>query len=365
MTDLLQRFRDCTDPEQRELFTQTADQLSARPEQIEKDLWLCVLLDRVFHRSGILPSSTVFKGATSLTKTYDVIKRFSEDIDLAIHPAAFGFTGDTDPTDPANAFTPDTRRELRLALRDALRAFVIAELAPAIQSHLPHGCAITPQSQRGRTSHLEVRYPSLYPDNPLHTVVRIDLTATSLVAPYAHRDASAYVSRLFEDTWRIAPVPTLSPHQTFWEKVLVLHDARSRFDQRARFPRLRGRHLSRHYYDVAMISAHPVSALALDHPETLLRVRDHAQANSWKDYSSAEPGTLALIPPHTEGTASAQPSFRAFLEEDYRQMRPFIFGDAPSFDWIVSRLETIEATVNRTRSHERAPAHGQDLGMSF
>lgn len=54
MTDLLQRFRDCTDPEQRELFTQTADQLGARPEQIEKDLWLCVFLDRVFHRSGAL-----------------------------------------------------------------------------------------------------------------------------------------------------------------------------------------------------------------------------------------------------------------------------------------------------------------------
>ncbi|MDD9979977.1 MAG: nucleotidyl transferase AbiEii/AbiGii toxin family protein [Gammaproteobacteria bacterium] len=158
-------------------------------------------------------------------------------------------------------------------------------------------------------------------------------------------------------------VPTLSPHQTFWEKVLALHDARSRFLQRARLPRLRGRHLSRHYYDVAMISAHPVSGLVLDHPETLLRVRDHAQANSWKDYSSAEPGTLALIPPHTEGTASAPPSFLAFLEEDYRQMRRFIFGDAPSFDWIVSRLETIEATVNRTLSHERT--YARDLGMSF
>ena len=363
MMDLLQRFRDCTDTEQHELFAQTADQLNVRPEQIEKDLWLCVLLDRVFHRSGALHPSTVFKGATSLTKTYDVIKRFSEDIDLAIHPAAFGFADDANPTDPANAFAPDARRELRLALRDALRTFVTTELAPALQVHLPHGCSITPQSQRGHTSHLEIRYPSLYPDNPLRTVVRIDLTATSLVTPHTHRDASAYVSRLLGDTWRIAPVPTLSPHQTFWEKVLALHDARSRFVQRARLPRHRGRHLSRHYYDVAMISAHPVSNPALDHPETLLHVRDHAQANSWKDYSSAEPGTLALIPPHTEGAASARPSFRAFLEEDYRQMRPFIFGDAPSFDWIVSRLETIEATVNRTRSHERT--HGQDPDTSF
>ena len=41
----------------------------------------------------------------------------------------------------------------------------------------------------------------------------------------------------------------------------------------------------------------------------------------------------------------------------------FIFGDAPSFDWIVSRLETIEATVNRTLSHERT--YARDLGMSF
>jgi predicted nucleotidyltransferase component of viral defense system len=48
---------------------------------IEKDFWVCWVLDQIFSNPTLLPHVT-FKGGTSLSKCYNYIDRFSEDIDL-------------------------------------------------------------------------------------------------------------------------------------------------------------------------------------------------------------------------------------------------------------------------------------------
>ena len=42
----------------------------------------------------------IFKGGTSLSKAYDVIHRFSEDVDLSLDRTQLGFEGDRDPENP-------------------------------------------------------------------------------------------------------------------------------------------------------------------------------------------------------------------------------------------------------------------------
>lgn len=63
---------------------------------IEKDWWVSLCLNASFS----LPYSEhiVFKGGTSLSKGWDLIERFSEDIDLAIDRKFFGFEGDISKT---------------------------------------------------------------------------------------------------------------------------------------------------------------------------------------------------------------------------------------------------------------------------
>lgn len=56
---------------------------------IEKDWWVCVLLKAVFQSQYI--DSIIFKGGTSLSKAYQLIDRFSEDIDLIIDRHLLGF----------------------------------------------------------------------------------------------------------------------------------------------------------------------------------------------------------------------------------------------------------------------------------
>ena len=64
-----------------ELFVLTADKMKLSPAIIEKDFWVCWMLDYLFKRSP-WTRQLAFKGGTSLSKAYGLIKRFSEDIDL-------------------------------------------------------------------------------------------------------------------------------------------------------------------------------------------------------------------------------------------------------------------------------------------
>jgi predicted nucleotidyltransferase component of viral defense system len=56
--------------------------LNIIPVFIEKDYWITLVLKRLAESK--YSNNVVFKGGTSLSKAYDLIHRFSEDIDLAI-----------------------------------------------------------------------------------------------------------------------------------------------------------------------------------------------------------------------------------------------------------------------------------------
>lgn len=56
-----------------------------RPAIIEKDLYVTEAL-RVIATSG---GKIIFKGGTSLAKGWNLIQRFSEDIDIFLDPTAF------------------------------------------------------------------------------------------------------------------------------------------------------------------------------------------------------------------------------------------------------------------------------------
>lgn len=72
--------------ENKALFRQaiqfTADQLTIPAIYIEKDYWVTYALFAIF--TNTIGKETVFKGGTALSKCYNIIERFSEDIDLVV-----------------------------------------------------------------------------------------------------------------------------------------------------------------------------------------------------------------------------------------------------------------------------------------
>ena len=70
--------------------------LSLEPVSVEKDFWVCWILRELFALPDIGQHLT-FKGGTSLSKAWGLIRRFSEDIDLVVDKEALGFGGDAAP----------------------------------------------------------------------------------------------------------------------------------------------------------------------------------------------------------------------------------------------------------------------------
>ena len=60
----------------------TAQQMNLKPEYVEKDYWVTFALYTIFKSE--IGKDTIFKGGTALSKCYQLIDRFSEDIDLLV-----------------------------------------------------------------------------------------------------------------------------------------------------------------------------------------------------------------------------------------------------------------------------------------
>jgi predicted nucleotidyltransferase component of viral defense system len=58
-------------------------------QAIEKDWWVTLALKATFQT--LYAKSLLFKGGTSLSKSWNLIERFSEDIDLAIDRQLLGY----------------------------------------------------------------------------------------------------------------------------------------------------------------------------------------------------------------------------------------------------------------------------------
>lgn len=80
-----------SDTEREVLFGNAADRAGIRnPAIVEKDFWVCLTLEYLFHESP-WTQGFIFKGGTSLSKAYHAIERFSEDIDLVMDWRILGY----------------------------------------------------------------------------------------------------------------------------------------------------------------------------------------------------------------------------------------------------------------------------------
>src|SRR5690349_12624275 len=87
--ELAKIWQKISSDEKRIVFKEIATELGIPDAAIEKDWWVVRTLEVVFQTE--IAKHTVFKGGTSLSKAWNLIDRFSEDIDLALDRNFFGF----------------------------------------------------------------------------------------------------------------------------------------------------------------------------------------------------------------------------------------------------------------------------------
>ena len=114
--------------DRRELFRNTADKMGLNDAIVEKDFWVCFTLDYLFHRCPWKETIT-FKGDTSLSKAFNLISRFSEDIDLILDWRVLGY-GKDEPWE--NVPTPNRIRSTKKPMLGQ-SFFLVEQFCPTIQ----------------------------------------------------------------------------------------------------------------------------------------------------------------------------------------------------------------------------------------
>jgi hypothetical protein len=330
-----------TSAERRDLFTETAARLGFGNALImEKDFWVCWTLKHVMALEG--QPRLIFKGGTSLSKAFGLIRRFSEDIDLAFHRHDLGFSGPRDPAAPGLSRNQRDRlvtelkevanRHIRENFLSALDTAFAAGLgtAPALRLDASKGDAVIFEYPRALA---EADYAGAY----VQSQVLLELGAKSDHDPQVSRAIRPYAAQAFAEQFAnpSVEVPTLAAERTFWEKATLLHE-------RAMRPKARDAdRFSRHYHDVVVLAGTIAGEAALADPALLRRVAEHKDIFfrvGGAPYESARPGSLRLVPPDDALGA---------LRSDYSRMREMFFDVPMPFEQLLTELRALELRINR------------------
>ena len=328
------------------MFEAAASRLGTLPAYVEKDFWVCFVLDALYNGLPDGHPKLLFKGGTSLSKAFGLIERFSEDIDLVVHRDGLGFEGDRDPTMAGN-LSGKKRKALFKELVGACSNYISGDLKTALTgliNEMVEGCCVLPDEDDARRQTLFIEYPTRYPSGDVSYVsprVKIEAGARSALDPFLTCAVSPYISgELLDWSFEADGIRVLAPERTYWEKLLILHSLYYGYEGKGRLPTDRDL-ISRHFYDVAMITETETGRSALPNTDLLDAVREHnliAFRQAWKQFEKAVPGSVRLIP---------QPELRSVIERDYRAMQGMIFGRVPDFGWIMAQLQYAESTINR------------------
>jgi len=335
-------------------FDTTALRLGTASQNIEKDFWVCWTLDALFNGLKEGGPRLLFKGGTSLSKGFGLINRFSEDIDVTVFR---GDIGEPATIEGLNALSSNKRRARLDAIKEACQTYINgplrAELTAILQdrlraSGLDAGAARVEADDAdpdGQT--LLIWYPAATPRSDyVRAAIKIESGAKSALDPNSEVPIKPYVDDDLPALDLTVPaVRTVDPERTFWDKVVILHGLRRWFDKRGEL-RGGGQRVSRHYYDLHMLSEGTVGEAAIADSALGVDCVAHAQMFFSRpdfDLASAAPGTFALAP---------HDAMIDQLRVDYRAMQGMIFGDPPAFEAVLASINSLETRVNNNGASE-------------
>ena len=328
-------------PEERREALEVAANLSGRRTHLlEKDTWVVYTLRSL--AESPFGGDLTFKGGMSLSKAYNAVSRFSEDLDVtydirAIAPDLVEGAGeDALPRDRSQ------ERSWTREIRRRLAEWVETRALTAIESDLS-GSQL-PVWVRANGDRVLVGYDPLFTHHDfVEPEVTVEFGARSTGEPREERpvecDAAPYLPEVAFPTAR--PFVMLA-ERTFWEKATAVHVF-------CRQQRSRGERLSRHWHDLVRLDDAGFADKALADRTLALSVARHKAmffrekdaTERWVDYEAAVIGDLQLVP---EGL------FHEALADDYGRMVSdgMLLGDEETFEELMLRCADIQYRANRT-----------------
>jgi len=210
------------------LFTTTAQRLGTTPQNVEKDFWVCWTLDALFNGLPDRPR-LLFKGGTSLSKGFGLIKRFSEDIDVTVFRDDLG---ETASIEELKALSGKKRGKALDDIKTACETYINGRCLAGLSAIISESAnrnefnagqfLIEPDPEDSQALYL--RYPTATPvDTYITKAVKIESGAKSALDPNAERAIRPYLEDDVPDIdLSVGNVTTVDAQRTFWDKIVIL-----------------------------------------------------------------------------------------------------------------------------------------------
>jgi Nucleotidyl transferase AbiEii toxin, Type IV TA system len=333
-TEILKIWHQLKKTDKQEIFNEVAAKINLPAAAIEKDWWIVRTLELVFD-SSIAPH-TVFKGGTSLSKAWNLIDRFSEDIDLALDRKFLGF----------NKADNEMTGSQVSKLRRLSAKFIAEKYFPEITAKfLAARLDVKIQLGEIKTDDqdpliIEIYYPTVTdPITYLQPRVLIEVGSRSLMEPFSAKKISSmmgehFTGRPFAD--ENISIPSVNPERTFLEKIFLLHETFQGEVDKTKIERK-----SRHLYDLEKLMDTEFAVEALNNKELYKIIVEHRRKLTpirGIDYSNHTPDKINPIPPD---------EIIGEWEKDYMAMQQSMFYN-PSlpFNKLIERIKTLKEKIN-------------------
>ncbi len=322
-------FINLTNEQKTRIFTQAGVRANLPAFAVEKDWWVTEMLRIVF--SLPYAEAFVFKGGTSLSKGYDLINRFSEDIDLAIDRAYFDMEGE---------LSRSQIQKLRKKSAKFISTELLADITEAIEkSELPISSIGIEPFEDSDTDPLRIfiTYEPLTKQSQyIEPRVLLEISCRSLREPCEDVHIRSVVDREFESADFTSPtfdVRTVEPQRTFLEKIFLLHEEWQKKN-------IRVDRLSRHLYDLEKLMDTDHAKKALEDGKLFYHIAEHRSTFSplkGIDYANHKPSLIQIIPPDLVIEE---------YENDYNVMKENMFvGESLTWDAILERLAQLQKII--------------------
>jgi predicted nucleotidyltransferase component of viral defense system len=339
----MNKFFQLSNQDKIEVINQTVIRKKLPLEAIEKDIWVTAVLRALFE----LPyaENISFKGGTSLSKCWNIIQRFSEDVDIAINREYFGFQGETFTIKQISkllrkACCKFCRNTLQFDLAKQLEQSGISPDLFSVEMNITDVTTIDPEK-------IFVNYKSLFANNQrnnaesyIKPVVVLEVNGRSMKEPLEKVAIQSFIDEVFADrpfAEQPFEIQAVAPERTFLEKVCLLHEEFAKKDQE----KIRVNRMSRHLYDIVRMLDTPIAEKALNNTELYKHIIAHRRmfiALLDFDYDTLFPDKINILPPTI---------VIANWEDDYRKMQTMIYGEAPTFETIINKIKKLNERINQ------------------
>ncbi|MDX9851996.1 MAG: nucleotidyl transferase AbiEii/AbiGii toxin family protein [Anaerolineaceae bacterium] len=322
--------------ERAEIFQIVSKEMGVPAVIVEKDFWVCYVLDYLFNRSEF-KNNLLFKGGTSLSKCYSLINRFSEDIDLILDWREIGYSID----EPWHQRSNSKQERFKLETIERTNTYLLEKFIPTVNANLSNELGYEMRIYLAKEDEtVIIAYPKEFESSATLDVIRLEIGPLAEWSPADCVNIQSYLAefrpRLFKNPQ--FSVKTVKPERSFWEKATILHQEANRPSSKQMPLRY-----SRHYYDMYQLGHSFVKRAALDDMALLAKVvafKEKFYRVPWSNLLEAAPGTFRLVPPVYRMKE---------LMIDYLSMEQMLIGNFPSLDKVIHYLQELEAEINRIR----------------